>query len=134
MNGMTTVEERVTITLNGQTYPDLEVNFAPYAEREGGVAIQLWDTVGEEGWGPEPIATATVNLQAYNESPADGCVFIKDYSENSGMLASLIATGKVRETGRFVQASWSMVPEVELLDDWLEAAQIAESSRDGFIA
>lgn len=133
MHGMKTAEDRITITLSGKEYTELEVNFAPYAEREGGVAIQLWDLDGE-GWGPEPVATATVNLQAYNEIPKPGCVFIKDYSENSGMLASLLATGKIRETGRFVQASWSMVPEVELLDDWAELAVAAEAMRDGFLA
>ena len=39
----------------------------------------------------QPLLTATVNLDAYGEHPKEGCVFIKDWSENEGTYDSLRA-------------------------------------------
>lgn len=39
--------------------------------------------------------------------PAEGCIFIKDYSENVGMKNALLATGGIiRTTGRVFDAGW----------------------------
>lgn len=44
----------------------------------------------------EPVATCTVNLAV---KPPTGHVYIKDYSENEGMLAALEAADVVEDTG-----------------------------------
>ena len=61
--------------------------------------------------------TASVNL-APEEQPNDDCVFIKDYSENEGVLAALIAADIVEPTGRTVQSQYVEFPEVRLLFNW----------------
>lgn len=57
------------------------------------IAIQL--TIDGTG---EPMATATSNL-AEEEIVHSKQTFIKDYSENSGILEVLIAAGIVKDTG-----------------------------------
>jgi hypothetical protein len=42
-------------------------------------------------------------------------VWIKDYAENEGMLASLVAAGVVEATGRWAQAGFVTVPEARPL-------------------
>ena len=49
----------------------------------------------EVGGFGEYLATATVCIIAYNYTPPEGHVVIKDYSENEGMLECLIAQGVV---------------------------------------
>jgi len=53
----------------------------------GNTALELWD---EEG----PVATATVNMG--DKLPKDQA-YIKDYSENEGMLEALADAGIVKE-------------------------------------
>jgi len=65
-----------------------------YAEN-GRKAIVLRDS--ETG---EPVATATVNLA--DVRIPDNCVFVKDYSENEGMLDTLYNHGIV-ESGAIVE-------------------------------
>ena len=65
-----------------------EAQFAKY--ENGNNAIRI---VEENG---EPIATASVNLEQV--LPADR-VYIKDWSENEGMLFALIDAGIVEDTG-----------------------------------
>lgn len=72
----------------------------------GRTAIQLYDA--ETG---EPIATATVNLP--DEPIAKGYTFIKDWSENEGMLESL--KDYVEPTGRTVQTGFVEAKEVKIL-------------------
>lgn len=58
------------------------VKIGHYGNRE--TAIQLWSET--EG----PIATATVNLEDYDEHPSPGCVFIYgNYSEHVGIQKAL---------------------------------------------
>ncbi len=64
--------------------------FHRYLEGDG-IAIRLVDA--EDG---SPVATATVNPAV--PVPA-GCVAIKDWSENAGMLAACVAAGLVADTG-----------------------------------
>ena len=63
---------------------DCDVSVTKYSN--GNTALQLWNE--EEGL----IATATVNMG--NKLPKDQA-YIKDYSENAGMLDALIAAGIV---------------------------------------
>src|SRR6185369_17090904 len=56
------------------------VVFGKYAD--GATSIRLFDEKGE------PFCTATVSLE--HAVPGDGYVFIKDWSENEGVLNALI--------------------------------------------
>jgi hypothetical protein len=59
------------------------------------------------------FATATLNLP---DIPlCDTQVFIKDYSENEGMLAALVTAGIVKETGVRVRTGVGFLPICELL-------------------
>ena len=60
------------------------LKFGQYAN--GRTAIQLFDTADHE-----PVCTATVNVPEV-ELP-EGYVFIKNYSENEGILETLVAAG-----------------------------------------
>lgn len=52
----------------------------------------------------EPIATATVAIAG--RYPPEGHVFIKDWSENEGMLATLQSAGIVHDTGIRVKTGY----------------------------
>ncbi len=82
--------------------------FARYIEDKS-VAIRLFlSTTGE------PVATATVCLAP--EWPArEGHVWIKDYSENQGMLDALTEAGIIEPTGVAVQNGFVTIPEAKLL-------------------
>ncbi len=73
----------------------------------GGIAIQLIDATDGQ-----PVATATINP----ESPVpEGCVAVKDWSENAGMLAALIAAGFVEDTGRRIPCAYTEAALCRLL-------------------
>ena len=59
---------------------------------DGSIAISL---MCEGEYGPEPYARCTVQL---NKPARPGCVWIKDYSENEGMVEALQAAGIIRLT------------------------------------
>jgi hypothetical protein len=80
------------------------VRFARYDNNA--IAIQL---ICEDG---SPMATATVNLA---EVPPPGHVFVKDHSENTGMLAALIKAGYVEDTGKRIPSGFVTVPLAKLL-------------------
>ena len=80
------------------------VEFARYHDNR--TAIDLICTNGE------PYTTATVNLPG--ESLEPGFVFIKDYSENEGVLAALEKAGIVKTTGRVVESGFVTIPEAQL--------------------
>jgi hypothetical protein len=71
----------------------------------GRTALQLVDDEG-------PIATATVNLPDKPLGPNE--VFIKDYSENTRMLAALEKAGIVERTGEWVKSGFVDVPKARL--------------------
>ena len=72
-----------TLNVGGHQYT--EVYFIAGRYGDGSLAIQCY-----EADDPTPITTVTVNLAAYGATPAEGCVFVKDYSENRGIVASLM--------------------------------------------
>lgn len=82
--------EGVTVIHNGV---DCDAFFCQYAA--GNTAIQLVER--ETG---EPWAKATVNVPDLADALGKGEVFIKDYSENEGMMDALVAAGVVEDTGR----------------------------------
>jgi len=61
----------------------------------------------------EPIATATVNLP--DEQLEEDEVCIKDYSENEGVLASLIKAGVISEPVRFTGSGFVSIPICKFL-------------------
>jgi hypothetical protein len=91
------------VTLMGTEYDDVTLTRSTY--HKGGVALLL-------DQGGEPLATATVWLPT---PPADGCVWIKDWSENEGMFDSLVSAGVIESTGRLKQTSFVVAREGKLL-------------------
>lgn len=101
------------------------VRFGPYecechrSSYPHGGAAALYLTEKETG---EPIATATVNVPEANIhllSGEDGgreeFVLIKDYSENSGMLAALEEARIVEDTGKTVPVGFTSANIARLL-------------------
>jgi len=60
-----------------------------------------------------PVAVATVNIP--EAELGDNEVIIKDYSENEGILDSLVAAGVVQDTGKRVRSGFITAPVCELL-------------------
>ena len=91
------------LEINGETYRDCVIEKNDYLN--GGTCLTA---VNDEG----PVATLTVWLA---EPPAPGCVWIKDWSENSGVLDSLEKLNLVERTGRTHPTGWVEAVEVRLL-------------------
>ena len=85
---------------------ECKLQFGKYGN--GRTAIELVDAHNGE-----PIATATLNMPRV--PLAENQVFIKDYSENEGMLAALEAAGVVRAMGVHVPSGFASLPVCELL-------------------
>lgn len=66
----------------------------------------------------EPLSTATVSLGGI--IPCKGCTFIKDWSENEGILKCLIKNDLVKLTGREEKAGFCVAKEVKLSSNILE--------------
>jgi hypothetical protein len=93
----------IEVTLMGTDYV-ATLERASYAD--GSPALRLWADDGV-------LATATVFLAG--QPAAEGCVWIKDWSENSGMFTSLIAAGVIEPTGRTAQTGFATAHEGRLL-------------------
>lgn len=65
---------------------------------DGSIALQIFDQFGEV------LTTATVCMSAYNQTPEEGCVFIKEHGENEGTLAALQDAGIVGPSLRTLDA------------------------------
>lgn len=61
----------------------------------------------------EPQFTATVSI--VGELPAEGCVFLKGWSENEGIPEALVKAGVVELTGRKVRVGFSEAIEAKLI-------------------
>ena len=61
----------------------------------------------------EPLWKATVCIP--DNPPEDGCVWIKNYSENEGVLDALQRAGVIEFTGRFAQVGHAHAFECALL-------------------
>lgn len=93
------------VTLNGVEH-DVTLHRRTY--QDGSPALLL--TEADTGL---PFGTATVFL--VHEAPSEGCVWIKDWAENEGMLASLVEAGVIEVTGRVAQAGFVHAHEGRLL-------------------
>jgi hypothetical protein len=74
--------------------------------RTGEIAVQLVD---EDDF--SPVATASV----YVPGLLPGEVAIKDYSENEGMLQTLLDAGVVTPPHRYVRSGYVVIPVTTLL-------------------
>ena len=106
------------VRFNGNDYG---VQFEKYGN--GRTAIVL---VGSDG---EYAAVATVNIAEAELQP--GQVFIKDYSENQGMLAALEKAGIVKATGAYVDCGHASMPVCKLLIEPPGEQQAGETLTQG---
>lgn len=92
-----------TVVFNGY---EARVDYGAHYSN-GRQAIRLFDGHGQ-------VAVATANVPGAPLGPREA--LIKDYSENEGMLAALVAAGIVRDTGRRVASGFIELPVVEIVD------------------
>ena len=97
----------------------MEVNFSGYQcnlsfgqYRNGATAISLVSVTDGS-----PVATATVNLEDFDDLKTNE-VFIKDYSENTGMLEALIEANVVHpEAFMTVSVGYVLVSRYQLTEE-----------------
>lgn len=83
---------------------------------DGSLAILLTALDGE------PLAKATVCLVDYGYTPPPNCIAVKNYSENEGMLASLLAAGMIEAPTEEIKADLVVFPICKLTQAAVEAA------------
>lgn len=91
------------LTIGGTTYKNVYLETRAYLD--GSPALVLSDDEGE-------ILTATVWLPT---APAQGCVWIKDWSENAGVLLALTEAGVIAPTFRTEPTGFVHASEARLL-------------------
>lgn len=84
-------------------YGDYELQVSRYAT--GGMALLIQGDYGR-------VATVTVNLDT---PPSEGCVWVKTWSENEGILEALVARGLLEETGRTMPTGYVSAHEARLI-------------------
>lgn len=95
-------------------YVDDDVFIEAGRYHDGSLALRLLTDTGE------PASIATICLSHLDIKPADGNVFIKDWSENEGMLSGLIAAGIIGNAVREIPTGFAKAYECPLaipLDD-----------------
>ena len=93
----------MNVTLSGQTYTDVTVRHENYGD--GCAALSVYDDHGL-------VVTASVHL---GEHPAPGHIWVKDWSENEGILDSLVAAGVIETTGRIAQSGFVTAHEARVV-------------------
>lgn len=89
-----------------------DVVFSKY-EADGSPAIMLMHHRDKD-----LVGKATVY---HSTKPNEGCVWVKDYSENEGMLACLVDAQIVRPTGRVLSLPYGHLHEARILvpkEEW----------------
>ena len=84
---------KVTIVTPFGTFEDCVISLSEY--KYGGTYIKLFSEIGE------PICTATAWAPETPLLPSNHCL-IKNYSENEGVLQSLVKAGAIEDTGKTV--------------------------------
>lgn len=115
------MSKKINVRLGGHDYIGVEVRFQSYMDPAGGVAVVL----EQDG---ERLTTASSNLAQSGSSPKPGCFFLKNYSENEGLLESLIKAGVVEETGLTAYSGWATFPEVRVVGEWADEMQREQES------
>lgn len=117
-----------SITLAGTRFDNVVAEYEIYPD--GSPAIQLW-VRSPEGY-LEPLATASVWVEGLGPDE----VAIKDYSENTGVLSSLLSAGLIRpqDKVRDVSSGFVTIPVYKATHDFFKprdtATQAAERSRE----
>lgn len=88
-----------------RTYYAVSIKKAEYSN--GRIAMRIMDNYGQ------PITTATINIP--NEVCPEGHAFIKDYSENEGVLAFLVAKKITSKSISTVNSGWLTAHLVKVL-------------------
>lgn len=96
--------KRMTVTLVGETYNVL-LKQHKYADGEPKLVL-----VDEEDGCVVTVVSVSLPLK-----PDEGCIWIKDWSENEGITDQLVAAGVVELTGMWVQTGFVTVHEGRLL-------------------
>lgn len=92
------------ISLVGHTYKDVVLSRDKYGD--GSLAVTLNDKRGE------PVATVSAWLPV---PPTDGCIWVKDHSENAGVLDALVAEGLLETTGNTQVSGFVILQEARVL-------------------
>lgn len=95
------------LELGGTVYKNCVAKFGRYGNGNLAIIIEEENTL-------ERIAVATVNVGMPG-------VFIKDYSENEGMLKQLVDKGLVEEIGATFTSGYVEIPEVRLKGAFADA-------------
>lgn len=94
------------ITVNTKYIKDTEAVVYAKLYGNGSTALLISDLNGER------LFTATVALE---ETPQKGFVFIKDWSENEGVLQCLIDQGVIRQPVREIKTGFVYAFECQLM-------------------
>lgn len=78
-----------------------------------------------------PVAIATLNNPAIDLAPDE--LLIKDYSENEGMLDTLLAAGLVHPPHRYAMSAYAQVPVVRLTMEARLAMGEDDVAEEGYI-
>jgi len=99
------------ITLAGVTRLNVELCTAFYSN--GGTALLMRLPADEDGPGEDwPVSVNLVDVP-----PADGCIWVKTWSGNEGILAALTAAGVLEPTGRTQPTGFVHAHEARLLKE-----------------
>lgn len=82
------------------------LRFSAYRENQAVAMLLVDPKTGEK------LLTATVNLPC---KPAEGCVWLKSWAENSGVIDNLIKAGIVSLTGAVAHTGHAIAFEARLL-------------------
>ncbi len=101
------------------TFNEYECHIVKKSYSNGRLALQLMNakSLKEPNYsmqlGTECIATVTINLP--NEDIADDEIFIKNYSENEGMLEALLEANVISKPIKYVKIGFVEVPLCKIL-------------------
>lgn len=89
-------DDPIQVILNGHLYVGVELRWSAYVQGEGESVATALELYADDEYGPERLAVATVNLDGTGAGTlGPDQVFIKDWSENAGMFASLVSAGVI---------------------------------------
>lgn len=106
-----------TMSLAGEQWKGASIAVGTYG---AGAGLALC-VVNDEG----PICDVTVNLAAQGVWAEPGCVLVKDYGENTGLLAEMARLGYLEPTGRTFRVGLAEVAEARLVGPLAGAAEPA---------
>jgi hypothetical protein len=108
-----TTKDKFEYNCFGKTYT---CQFAIGEYGNGNLALEIMGAEGTNYEG-EPIARVTVNP---GERVDDGRIAIKDYSENEGMVDTLLEMGIIKGDPLYtIPSGWVQIPVYELTDKGL---------------